>query len=264
VTSGTPEAGPRRPPTVARPSVWETVTSELRWTLRGRIGWLAGIGVNLLAAVGFVAYGVYDTKQSDLRVAGLATGIALWVLADVINTNQFGSDAERVAAELEAGRPMWLVIIARNASLAFVLVPLTIMVSVVARLAVDRWRSIPAAVMLDLFVVSMWLGIGSIASVLLPYRPITFLERWRARRSWVRWGVCLGLPYLVLLGIGALSWPPAHIARAVFGRRDVRSRDWAEVYMVWGFACWAIGVAVAAALVERNRDRFLCSLRRPT
>ena len=260
---GTPRS-PEGGRTAVRPSVWSTVTAELRWTLRGRLGWLGGIGGNLLLAAAFVAYSNYDTKISDLRVSGLATGIAMWVLADVVNTNQFGSDAERVAGEITSGRPGWLVTVTRNASLAFVLVPLTVVVSVVARLAVDRWRSIPAAVMLDLFVVFMWLGIGSIASVLLPYRPITFRERWRARRSWVRWGLCLGLPYVLLLGIGALSWPPAHIARALYGRRDVRSRDWAEVFLVWGFACWVAGVAVAHALVEHDRERFLRSLRRTT
>gem|GEM_PF-1965534 len=31
-------------------------------------------------------------------------------------------------------------------------------------------------------------------TVLLPYHPIKFKERWRQRRTWIRWGICLAFP----------------------------------------------------------------------
>ncbi len=254
-----PAAGPGR-----RTPVWPEIVAELRWTLTRRLGWLVGIGFNLVVAAVYVGYGQFHGHSSDDRVAGLATGIALWVLADVVNTNQFGADAERVTGELERGDPMWLVALTRNASLAFILIPLTVAISVVARLVVDRWRSIPSAVMLDLFVVFMWLGVGTVASVLLPYRPISLRDRWRARRSWPRWACCLALPYGLLASIGLLVWPAFHFAHLVFGRRTLHERDYAELYLCWGLLCWIAGVVVADRLVRWRGPRFIRSLGQST
>ena len=65
----------------------------------------------------------------------------------------------------------------------------------------------PHALLLDVGAVFLWLGVGNVVSVLLPYRPISLKARLRARPTWRRWLLCQAVPY----GLYFLLLPILHI-----------------------------------------------------
>lgn len=239
------------------------VAEELEWAFRERRGWLAGFAFNVVVAAAFVFYEHVDAHQHDrLRVAGIATGVAAWVLADGVNTDQLGSDARRTLDALGRNQSIVRILAKKNLMLATLLAPVAIVISTATRLSIDHWQDIPHTVLLDLFVVFMWLGIGDIASVLFPYHPLRLTERWHLRRSWPRWAFCLALPYLIFYaGVsGWLHWPAREFCRHVFGPADRHLFEWAFGYLCWGLLVWIAGLAFAAAYVHLTGDRLERSL----
>jgi hypothetical protein len=255
-------AGPALEP---RGGVLADVADELRWTFTGRKGWLVGIGANLAVAAVYVGYTHYDPQVRDnVRVAGIATGVAVWVLADVVNTNQLGADADRVRASLDRRDRVSRILALKGLALGVLLLPLTCAISIGVRLAIDHWRAIPHAVMLDVWVVFTWLGVGSILSVLLPYDPIPLRERWRRRRTWLRWAVCLAVPYAALAVIRYLAWPADRLARHLFGRPEHHLLGYAFLYLCWGVVVWLVCLGLAELYVGVARRRFEADLGRGT
>jgi hypothetical protein len=234
------------------------VDDELRWTVHERKGWLIGIAVNLAVAGVWVGYTHYRPHSHDsFRIAGMATAVATWVLADVINTNQLGADADRVAGNLEDGHGVVHELALKNAALAVILLPLTVFVSVGTRVALDRWRAIPHAVILDIGVVFLWMGMGNVLSVLFPYRPIGLRERWRLRRSWPRWLLCLAVPYAAYFVHRWFVWPVDRIGHhRLLGDPDRNLMAYCLVAMGWSIAVWLISLTFVWWYSRAARDRL--------
>ena len=258
-----PEEPPAATAVEPRGGLIVDLADELRWTFTSRKGWLIGIGFNLVVAAVYVGYTHYNPHdRDDIKVAGIATAVAAWVLADVVNTNQLGSDAERVRHSVAGHDRIARILALKSLALAVLLLPLTVAISVGVRLAIDRWRSIPHAVMLDIWVVFVWLGIGGLLSVLLPYDPLPLRERWRRRRTWLRWAVCLAVPYALLVVVRYLAWPADRIARHVVGRPEHHLLGYAFVYMCWGVVVWLLSLGLAELYVGAFRTRFEEDLRK--
>ncbi len=68
--------------------------------------------------------------------------MALWVLADVINTNQLGADADRVADRLERGHGVTHELLLKNSALAVLLLPLTVLISVSVRVVLAPYLAL--------------------------------------------------------------------------------------------------------------------------
>lgn len=246
-----------------RLGLWRDITDELRWTFSGRKGWLVGVVLNL--ALGAVYVGVSHYRpghHDDFRIAGVGTGLALWVLADSINTNQLGSDAERVVRSLDRGDRVLRILALKNAALATLVVPASVTASVVVRLVLVGPRDIPTAVLLDLRIALVWFGLGNLASVVLPYFPMGLRSRLGERRHLVRWIACLVLPYallyLVVHWVGAV--PASDFSRHVLGPLRFHVRGWALVSLAWGTVVWLAGLAGAwlyAAVVPGRLRRDL-------
>jgi hypothetical protein len=151
----------------------------------------------------------------------------------------------------------------KNVSLAVLLVPVALLVSVIVRVLVDRWRLMPNTAMYDISAVFVWLGLGNLLSVMLPYRPISLRARLKARSTWVRWGSRQAVPY-VLYYLGApvlLTFPTVVIhLLAPFGRRD--SLYYPAVALVNALVGWLVGLWLATAWAHRYRRRFEAELRR--
>lgn len=240
------------------------VDDELRWTFHERRGWLVGIAVNLVLAGIWVGYTHYRPHtHDDFRIAGIAAGVATFVLADVINTNQLGSDADRVARNLEGGHGVVHELALKNAALAMLLLPLTVLVSVGVRVALDRWRAIPHAVVLDIGVVVLWMGTGNVLSVLLPYRPIALRKRWRSRRTWPRWALCLAIPYAAYYAHRWFVWPVDRIDHhRLLGDTDRNFMAYCLVAMGWSIVVWLISLAFVWWYSHAAGDRLDRDLRR--
>jgi hypothetical protein len=131
-----------------------------------------------------------------------------------------------------------------------VLAPPVLLSSIVLRLTIPHPPdSIPVALVRDLAVVTVWLGFGSVLSVLLPFRPLGIRNRWALPGTWVRWTVCLAAPYVVYYLL-ARYWhvPELALADRLF-HRETRRELWgySSLLLVWGLLTWALGLGLAEA-----------------
>jgi hypothetical protein len=97
------------------------VIDELKWTLSGRRGWLVGMGVNLVIALVYVGYTHFAPNlPGDIRIANVGVLVVWWILANVINTNQLGSDSDRVVRSLEDRDVLSRILAIKNISLGHI------------------------------------------------------------------------------------------------------------------------------------------------
>jgi hypothetical protein len=243
----------------------DDVIDELRWTLSGRKGWLLGLALNLAVALVVVGYERYDPHvRGDIKIANIGVAVVIFVLAGTLATNQLGANADRVINSLERGDRVSRILALKNAALAVLLVPVALLVSVIVRILVDRWRLLPNTVMFDIGAVFLWLGLGNIISVTLPYRPISLRARLKARHTWIRWAIRQAVPYVLFyLGAPALLMLPTlgvYLARA-FG--PPRTFYYPLLFLVNALAAWILGLWLATAWANHHRRRLTAELRRP-
>jgi hypothetical protein len=152
----------------------------------------------------------------------------------------------------------------KNLSLAVMLVPVAILISVLVRILVDRWRLLPHAALMDVAAVFLWLGVGSVVSVLLPYRPIALRDRLKARQTWPRWVVCLAVPdfaYFVVMPVLHLPYLAIYSLQ-VFGPYQPHFLAYSVVYLAMALAYWALGLGVSAVYGHRRAAKLITDLGR--
>ena len=241
------------------------IADEIRWTFTRRIGWVGQILLNLAFGVPVVVATTWNSHHDDVRVSGFATSIAGWVLASALNTNQLGFDADRSASSLRDGDTAWRILLLKNLAVLVVLAPPILATSVILRLTVAHPPdSIPVALVRDLADITVWLGFGSLLSVLLPFRPLGLRARWAARPTWLRLGICLAVPYVVFYGLLSL-WhkPELAVADLVFHHHD-RTHLWGYSLglLIWGVLTWGMGLALAECYARRWPGRLDADLDR--
>ncbi len=253
------------PATEPRAGLIDDVKDELRWTFTARKGWLLSMAFNLAVAIVVIGYERYDPHvKGDIKIANVGVAVVIYVLAGTLATNQLGADAERVVNSLERGDRVSRILGLKNLALAVLMVPVALLVSVILRVLVDRWRLLPHTAMYDVGAVFVWLGLGNLVSVTLPYRPIPLRARLKARPTWARWGVRQAVPY-ALYYLGApllllLPWAACQYFK-VFG--PPRSVDYPLLYLANSLVAWILGLWLATVWTGRHRPRFLAELRRP-
>jgi hypothetical protein len=208
---------------------------------------LVGLAANLLLAVGWIAWSQWHPSRPEVFAAAhVGVLVVVWMMADVVNTNQLGADGDEVHALLDAGHGVARILAVRNLALATVIVPVALGVTLVAQLLATRAPDLGRASLADVGAVFCWLGVGSVLSVLLPYRPLPWRARLALPRTWVRWSICVGAPWIAVLGLE----PALRVADRAVG--------------VWGgggplavgVLCWLLGLA-AAGVLARRRARIL-------
>lgn len=257
--------GRQQSTTEPRLGLFRDVVDELRWTATSRKGWLIGLAGNVVVAAAVVGYTHFDpNRPGDLRIANVGTAVVVWVLSNTLNTNQLGADSDRVVASLERGDSVPRILAIKNLALAVMLVPLAIFVSVLVRILVERWRLLPHALMADVGAVFLWLGVGSVISVLIPYRPIALRARRRLRRTWPRWAFCLAVPdltYFLVLPILHLPYFTIYSGRA-FGPYQQNFVIYSVIYLAIGLGYWALGLWLAALYARHRPERLVTNLAR--
>jgi len=241
------------------------VIDEIRWTFTRRLGWVGQIALNLAIGVPTVLATTWNHHSDDVRVTGFATSLAGWVLASALNCNQLGFDADRAAASFRLGDTAWRVLFLKNLSILVVLAPPILLSSVVLRLTVAHPPDpIPVALVRDMAVITVWLGFGSLLSVLLPFRPLGLRGRWARPATWTRWAVCLTAPYVVYYLL-AHYWhlPELAVADRLFHHQDRRRVwDYDVGMLVWGVLTWGLGLAVCEAYYRVRPARLEAALDR--
>jgi hypothetical protein len=251
--------------TEPRAGLIDDVIDELRWTLAGRKGWLLGMAANLALAIIVVGYQHYDPHVSgDIKIANIGVAVVVYVLAGTLATNQLGADADRALNSLERGDSVPRILALKNVALAVLLVPVALLVSLIVRIMVDRWRLMANTALFDTAAVFVWLGLGNIISVMLPYRPISLRARLKARKTWKRWAVRQAVPYaLYYLGVPALLMLPTVLAHQLklFGHQ--RLLYYPLLALGNSLVAWLFGLWLATAWTARQRSRFMAELHHP-
>ena len=122
----------------------------------------------------------------------------------------------------------------------------------------------PHALLLDVGAVFLWLGVGNVVSVLLPYRPISLKARLRARPTWRRWLLCQAVPY----GLYFLLLPILHIPYYLlyhhrsFGPYVPNYLTYSLVYVALALVYWLVGLGLATVYARRRRAKLLADLAR--
>lgn len=223
------------------------VLAEVVATCGRRRARLAGLLVNLLLAVGWIAWSQWHPSRPEaFAAAHVGVLVVVWMMADVVNTNQLGADGDEVHALLESGRGVARILAVRNLALATVIVPVALAVTLVAQPFADRAPDLGRASLADVGAVFCWLGVGSVLSVLLPYRPLPWRVRLARPRTWLRWATCVGAPWIAVLGLE----PALRLA----GRVAAALGEGAPLAL--GVLLWGLGLA-AAALLARSHARTL-------
>ena len=155
-------------------------------------------------------------------------------------------------------------LVRKNLALGVVLAPVAVGVSALARTFSLPDQPFGQAVLADLGAVLLWLGVGSVVSVLLPYRPLPLQERRVLRSSWARWLCCQAAPY----GVAVVVMPVLHLPYLFVARLTEPggllppSLSSPGGYLAAGFLFWALGLAVASQLARTRRFRLPGGLRR--
>jgi hypothetical protein len=247
-----------------RAGLLRDVLDELRWTLSGRKGWLLGIAGNLALAYAYLAVTQPNPQRlGDIAAANVGLAVVVWCLSDVVNTNQLGSDGDRVAASLEVRDSVARILVSKNLALAIMLVPLAFAISVVHWIWEGRFHHLVHTAVYDIGSVFLWLGMGSVVSVLLPFRPLSIRARLKARSTWLRYGLCQAAPY-VAYGIVWLLRRPYHIlySLAIFGQPHGNFTGYALLYLGIGFAYWGVGLWLASLYGRHAPARLITDLHR--
>jgi hypothetical protein len=251
-----------------RAGLWRDILDELRWTWSGRKGWLLGVLGNLVFAIGYLFVTDYDPHVAgDIKVANVGLAVVLWCLADPINTNQLGNDSERVVNSLQAGDSVGRILAIKNLALAVLLLPFAYLISVIHWLIAGRFHLVPHTIVADFGAVFLWMGVGSVVSVLLPYPPIRIRSRVKAllaRRSVIRYAACLAAPYVLWYGIVKVLHIPYNEIwdHRLLGPRVANLPKYGLVYVGLALVYWVVGLSIAQLYDRRFPGRLIRDLQR--
>ena len=240
--------------------------AELGWTFARRRGFLLGFAANLVLAAVFVAVDRYDPQRGTVRVAGFAAELAAWAIAGTICTNQLGSDSKQVVSALRRSTSVARILVTKSLVLATLLLPVTVAIAVAVEVDLTQASTLPQDLTLDLldaYVVLLWLGVGSVTSVLIPYQPLPLRTRWRARSTWARWTFTQAVPYAAFFVVlPGLTWPVEAFTRHEFGARVSHLAEYSGSFLGYGLLVWAAGLGVATLYAHLTLHRLLSDLER--
>ena len=237
------------------------VGEDLRWAFRRPYGWLLGIAVNLVLSLAYLVVApLRDGSHRDWAIL-VGTYFAVFVLADVTSTNVLGVDAERTRLRLLRGVPLAKILLVKNLALLVVVGLPTLVATAWITVHDEPGYRLTLTIPGVLYPTLLWLGVGNLVSVLLPYRPLPLLTRWRERRLWgrtARWLSCLALPYVLCSAVDPISRLPRLVSRALHLPTGPGARGTeilALALVLWGL------LSGAAVAVARRRGIGLDDLR---
>jgi hypothetical protein len=268
-----------REPVEPRGALWRDLEDELRWNYAGRKSWLLQIIGNGATAVVFLIYSNYDPHVAgDIKHANVGLQVVLYSLASQLNTNQLGYDGERVFNSLKAGDRVWRILAIKNVALLLILYPFALAVTLIHETIADRYQLFLQSAVFDLGAVLLWLGVGSVVSVVLSYPPISVVRvvrKWPpkikpgpriwailARRRIIRYALAMAAPYALYGGIVVVLHLPWHAIwdNSVLGPRRVDLHTYELVYLGISLGYWLLGLWLAGIYDRRYPQRVMRDL----
>ncbi len=235
----------------ARRGLLRMVGEDLRWAFRRPFGWLVGIAVNLVLSLAYlVVTPLASGAHRDWAIL-VGTYFAVFILADVTSTNVLGVDADRTRLRLLRGVPLTKILLVKNLALLVIVGLPTLVATAWITIHDEPDYRLTLTLPGVLYPTLLWLGVGNLVSVLLPYRPLPLRTRWRERRVWrstLRWLSCLALPYALCLAVDPMARLPRLVSQALHlpPGPDVRG---AEV-LALGLVLWGVLSSSAVRLAH--------------
>jgi hypothetical protein len=253
VVGATRTASPR----YAHPGLLRLVAQDLRWAFRRPYGWLLGIGINLLFSLAYlVVVPLRGGTHRDWAVL-VGTYFAVFVLADVTTTNVLGVDTERTRLRLLRGMSLTRILVVKNLALLIIVGLPTLVATAVITIHDEPDYRLVLTLPGVLYPMLTWLGVGNVASVLLPYWPVPLATRWRerhARSRTARWLACLGLPYALCVAVDPMSKLPRFVSHTL--RLPPGAQLHGAELLALGIVIWALLTALAVAVAHRRGVPF--------
>jgi hypothetical protein len=222
-------------------------------------GWWTGLGVNLVLSLLYLL--VAPLTQVAHRDWAILVGsyFATFLLADSTTTNALGVDAGRVSRQLDAGTPLRRILLAKNLTLMLVVGLPTLAATGLITLQSEPLARLALTMPAVLGPVLVWLGLGNLASVLLPVSALPLRQRWQQRRdlrSTGRWLSVVALPYALCLVVDPLTQLPTLVFRVVGTAGSVAVP--AAVLLACGLLTYAAltAAALGAASWSPRTSRF--------
>lgn len=230
------------------------IGDELRWAFTSPWNWLAGVGINLVLSLLWLAWQPVTHVAHHDWVVLVGTYFAGFILADVTTTNVLGVDARQVRERLADGVTVRQQLLAKNGALLVIVGLPTLLLTAV----LTAWLEAPGRLAVTLpdvvLPIFAWLGVGNVVSVLLPVAVVPLRRRWEQRDdrwSTARWVWHLLLPYALWYAVDPVGEAP----RAVLGRQlshalgpDLRGLS----HALLGVAIWVLGTWLAGVLVRHR------------
>ncbi|GAA4916550.1 hypothetical protein EV188_104507 [Actinomycetospora succinea] len=231
--------------------------------LRGEIGYmltrkprtlLQSLAISL--ALGLLYLGVirlfqWDTKAHYLPYLGLWTVSV--VMGGAVCLNAMSFDGMRVRAALESGARLWHLLITKNLALICLVAPIGFVISALLSWRAGSWEAFLRACALMISFIVLWLGVGNIASVIVPIRdePI-----WRRRKDGT-------LKQFAI--VFAVSYVLGYVVNLMLIVRIFAAQEWAQrsgiiilpaIFVVLSsITMWVLLTIVAVALSQQPKVR---------
>jgi hypothetical protein len=226
------------------------VVGELRWSFKPPWVWLSGVAFNaVLSLLWLVVEPLTGRPHRDWAIM-VGSYFAVWILADVTTTNMLGADALRVRIALLRNVGLRRLLLIKNIALLLIVALPTLLATAIITVATEANYRLALTLPGVLFPILTWLGVGNLASVLLPVATVTWHERWRQRRNGrtsARWLASLVLPYALLGATDPVSALPRLVIRQLrFLPPTAHARG--AVLCALGLAIWGAGTVLALGL----------------
>lgn len=229
------------------------VLAEVRWSFQWPCNWLLGVFINLGLSLLWLLWVPLRGRPHHDWVIVVGTYFAVFILADITTTNVLGLDALRVRASLANGIGMRRLLITKNLALLVIVGLPTLIFTAVLTV----YSELPHRMVLTLPGVALpmfaWLGVGDVASVLLPVGVRRLRDRWAERRNWrstLPWLIHMGVPYALLYAVDPVGDTPDWLVRQLpRGWRTEQIHGLA--LLLTGLVIWLAGLWLADVLVRR-------------
>jgi hypothetical protein len=229
------------------------VLAEVRWSFQWPCSWLVGVFVNLGLSLLWLLWVPLRGQPHHDWVIVVGTYFAVFILADITTTNVLGLDAVRVRVSMAGGVGIRRLLLTKNYALLVIVGLPTLLFTAALTVASE----LPHRMVLTLPGVALpmfaWLGVGNLASVLLPVAVRPLRTRWAERRNWrttLPWLVHLGIPYALLYAVDPVGDTPGWlVSQLPRGWRTEEVRGLA--LLVTGLVIWLAGTVLAGRLVRR-------------
>jgi hypothetical protein len=244
-------------PSGQRP-VWRQVLGDVRWSFTRPWTWLSGVAFNLALSLAWLAAVPLTGRPHRDWAIVVGSYFAVFILADVTTTNVLGADAHRVRLGLQRHIPLRRILLVKNLTLLLLVgVPTLIATAIITVNSEPKYRlvlTLPGVA----FPILTWIGVGNIASVVLPVSAAPLRQRWEQRhelRPTARWLTAILLPYGLLVAVDPVGRLPGIIVRQLpFLPHTSLARG--VVLTSSGLGVWGLGTAIALAIARRREIRL--------